>query len=92
MNSLINRPFSLVYRSIYTTSRYFCKPEVPRNVYEEFQSAHNQEKPGAVYDKKPFRMSLKQGQKYSWCFCGKSKTQPLCDGTHKVNSTGCKFF
>jgi len=20
---------------------------------------------------------------YSWCLCGKSKSQPLCDGMHK---------
>lgn len=23
------------------------------------------------------------GKKYGWCLCGKSKTQPMCDGTHK---------
>lgn len=23
------------------------------------------------------------GKKYAWCLCGQSKSQPLCDGTHK---------
>lgn len=22
-------------------------------------------------------------KKYAWCLCGKSKSQPICDGTHK---------
>lgn len=23
------------------------------------------------------------GKQYSWCLCGKSKSQPICDGMHK---------
>ena len=30
---------------------------------------------GRVYDKKPFRMELKQDKKYFWCSCGHSKNQ-----------------
>lgn len=26
---------------------------------------------------------LFSGVRYSWCMCGQSKTQPLCDGTHE---------
>ncbi|CAH1103806.1 unnamed protein product [Psylliodes chrysocephalus] len=26
----------------------------------------------------------KGGKKYSWCLCGRSKKQPICDGTHKI--------
>ncbi|KAG6462123.1 hypothetical protein O3G_MSEX013065 [Manduca sexta] len=28
-------------------------------------------------------MALQEGKTYSWCLCGRSKMQPLCDGTHK---------
>lgn len=38
---------------------------------------------GEIYDKKPFKLHLKKGKTYSWCLCGKSHNQPLCDGTHK---------
>lgn len=31
----------------------------------------------------PFAFDVTEGQKYAWCACGLSKTQPLCDGTHK---------
>ena|SRR3989338_4959899 len=31
----------------------------------------------------PFRSSLTPGKQYSWCSCGRSKTQPFCDGAHK---------
>jgi len=35
-----------------------------------------------VFDKKPALVELEPGT-YSWCACGKSKEQPLCDGTHE---------
>ncbi|KAG5682832.1 hypothetical protein PVAND_012156 [Polypedilum vanderplanki] len=81
---LVRNPINCIYRSFYTSPKYLCKPEIPRNVIEDFQSSQNQTKPGVVYDKKPFRMNLKKDKLYSWCFCGKSKSQPLCDGTHKL--------
>ncbi|CAG9575320.1 unnamed protein product [Danaus chrysippus] len=28
-------------------------------------------------------MMLEAGKSYQWCLCGRSKSQPLCDGTHK---------
>lgn len=49
----------------------------------DLQSSQHQEENGAIYDKKPFKIALKEGKLYSWCLCGKSKSQPLCDGTHK---------
>lgn len=36
----------------------------------------------------PFAITLEAGKKYAWCACGRSGTQPLCDGSHK--ETGMK--
>jgi len=33
--------------------------------------------------KKPIKAELKSGQTYHWCACGKSKSQPFCDGSHR---------
>jgi sterol desaturase/sphingolipid hydroxylase (fatty acid hydroxylase superfamily)/CDGSH-type Zn-finger protein len=30
----------------------------------------------------PLTIHLEAGEKYLWCQCGKSKTQPFCDGSH----------
>lgn len=32
--------------------------------------------------KAPYALELEAGT-YYWCACGKSKTQPFCDGAHK---------
>ncbi|KAL5290151.1 CISD3 family protein [Megaselia abdita] len=60
-----------------------CKKQLPANILEPTITAHLQKDNGAMFDKKPFKMHLNKDQKYSWCLCGKSKNQPLCDGTHK---------
>ncbi|HEY9079114.1 CDGSH iron-sulfur domain-containing protein [Magnetovibrio sp.] len=31
----------------------------------------------------PVEVVLEIGKKYAWCACGRSKTQPYCDGSHK---------
>ena len=31
----------------------------------------------------PAGVELEAGREYHWCACGRSKNQPLCDGTHK---------
>ena len=43
-----------------------------------------------IASKTPFPIEVKAGQRYSWCSCGASKTQPFCDGAHKAfqNSDG----
>uniref|UniRef100_A0A182T0U0 Iron-binding zinc finger CDGSH type domain-containing protein n=1 Tax=Anopheles maculatus TaxID=74869 RepID=A0A182T0U0_9DIPT len=56
----------------------------PKNVIEHLNTAQEQQTNGVIYDKKPFRMELEEGKRYSWCLCGRSKGQPLCDGTHKL--------
>jgi len=31
----------------------------------------------------PFEVTVKKDEKYSWCTCGYSQTEPFCDGAHK---------
>lgn len=35
-----------------------------------------------VADNKPVKVSLAKGQEYHFCTCGKSRSQPFCDGSH----------
>jgi len=35
-----------------------------------------------IADNKPVKVSLTKGQEYHFCTCGKSKSQPFCDGSH----------
>ena len=32
---------------------------------------------------KPQKVSLKKGEEYYFCVCGRSSNQPFCDGSHK---------
>lgn len=36
-----------------------------------------------VAQKAPYPVEVKVGQAYWWCACGRSKSQPFCDGSHK---------
>ena len=31
----------------------------------------------------PVAVAVEAGKTYWWCACGKSKTQPFCDGSHQ---------
>ncbi len=31
----------------------------------------------------PIAVEVKAGEAYFWCTCGRSSTQPFCDGSHK---------
>ncbi len=31
----------------------------------------------------PFGIKVEGGKSYFWCACGKSASQPFCDGSHK---------
>lgn len=37
--------------------------------------------------KAPYAVAVEAGQEYWWCSCGRSRTQPFCDGSHQ----GSKF-
>ena len=43
------------------------------------ESAMDEAEIGAT---KPCLVSLVEGRRYFWCACGRSKTQPFCDGSH----------
>jgi len=34
----------------------------------------------------PIPLVMKKGEKKAWCSCGRSKNQPLCDGSHVGSS------
>jgi len=36
-----------------------------------------------VAQKAPFKVDVEAGKAYWWCACGRSKSQPFCDGSHK---------
>jgi CDGSH iron-sulfur domain-containing protein 3 len=50
----------------------------------------------------PFPVEVKAGEEYWWCACGRSITQPFCDGSHTGSGyepmpfvapeTKCVFF
>ncbi len=31
----------------------------------------------------PYAIEVESGKSYFWCACGKSSSQPFCDGSHK---------
>jgi CDGSH-type Zn-finger protein len=36
-----------------------------------------------IAQKSPCAVEVEAGKSYWWCSCGKSATQPFCDGAHK---------
>ena len=37
-----------------------------------------------VAQKAPYAVTVEAGKNYAWCACGRSASQPFCDGSHKV--------
>ena len=45
-----------------------------------------------IAQKAPYPVELEAGKSYFWCACGRSKSQPFCDGSHKGSTfTPLKF-
>lgn len=36
-----------------------------------------------IAQKSPYQVDLKEGETYYYCRCGRSQTQPFCDGSHE---------
>ena len=55
-----------------------------------------------IAQKSPYAVAVEAGKSYWWCACGKSATQPFCDGSHrggpytpleyKSEKTGTAYF
>lgn len=45
-----------------------------------------------IADNKPVKVNLSKGQEYYFCTCGRSKSQPFCDGSHAGTSFTPKAF
>ena len=45
-----------------------------------------------VAARQPIAVEVKAGNEYWWCACGKSATQPFCDGSHQGTGTDPKSF
>lgn len=36
-----------------------------------------------VASRMPFVVDVEKGKSYCWCACGRSRSQPYCDGSHQ---------
>ena len=43
-----------------------------------------------VAGKAPLPIKVEAGKSYFWCSCGRSQTQPFCDGAHAKDETEFK--
>jgi CDGSH iron-sulfur domain-containing protein 3 len=39
-----------------------------------------------IAQKGPYPVDVEAGNTYYWCACGRSATQPFCDGSHKTTT------
>ncbi len=45
-----------------------------------------------IAQKSPFPVEVEAGKKYAWCACGRSATQPYCNGSHKGSGLSPLIF
>ncbi len=45
-----------------------------------------------IAQKAPFPVAVEAGKSYWWCACGRSKSQPFCDGSHKGSEFSPKEY
>lgn len=45
-----------------------------------------------IAQKAPYAVEVVAGKTYYWCSCGKSKSQPFCDGSHQGSDFTPKAF
>jgi CDGSH-type Zn-finger protein len=45
-----------------------------------------------VAQRGPYGVMVEAGRTYFWCACGRSKTQPFCDGSHKGTGLAPMMF
>jgi CDGSH-type Zn-finger protein len=42
--------------------------------------------------KRPYATEVESGKEYHVCMCGKSQSQPMCDGSHAGSGFGPRIF
>ena len=42
--------------------------------------------------KAPYNVTVELGKRYFWCACGRSASQPFCDGSHKDTGLSPMLF
>ena len=42
--------------------------------------------------KRPYPTQVESGKEYHVCMCGKSQSQPMCDGSHAGSGFGPRIF
>ena len=47
---------------------------------------------GFIADRNPYLVEVEAGKTYFWCACGRSKSQPFCDGSHADTGKKSKAF
>jgi CDGSH-type Zn-finger protein len=48
--------------------------------------------PDNLFFNEPFKVELTAGETYWWCTCGRSMSQPFCDGSHEGTTYQPKEF
>lgn len=50
------------------------------------------DKEPVITQKQPYAVTVEAGKQYYWCSCGRSKTQPFCDGSHQGTGFSPEVF